>query len=157
MIRALCSSGSRSGDPATRARSWSCASSGRVDAEDRDRRRQGRRRCSPREVGPPLERGGGDRDAGRLGDRRDRLGGQAGLAERRDAQVGASDEVADGAADRRLDAGVRRQAGEQDGDAERDAERAQDGAQRSGAEAAEGEAVRDMADGPTARAGPAAR
>ena len=105
----------------------------RVDAEDRDRGRQrlagGQVRA---EIGPPLEGGGRHRDAGRPGDRRDRLGRQAGLAEGGDAQVGAADEVADRAPDRRLDAGVGGQAGEQDGDPEGDAERAQRDAQRAG-------------------------
>ena len=109
---------------------------GRVDAEDRHRWRQrgGRARVERwREVGPALERRGGDRDARRGGDGRDGRLGQAVLAEGGDAQVGAADQVADGAADGRVDAGVRGHPGEQDGHAEGDAERAQAGAQRMGA------------------------
>ena len=57
--------------------------------------------------------------------------GQAGLAERGDAQVGPADEVADGPVDGRVDAGVRQPGRRQDGDAEGDPEDRQDRAQRA--------------------------
>ncbi len=112
----------------------------------------------PAEVGPALEGRGRDATPGVPAMSGDRVGAQAGLAERRDAQVGPTDEVVDGAAHRCLDARAGGQAGEQDGDAERDAERAQDRAQRSRPEAAEGE-VRSTTwrIGPTARGWRAAR
>ena len=114
----------------------------RVDAEDRDRRREGIAGGEVRtEIGPLLEGGRRHRDARRPGDGRDRLGRQAGLAEGGDAQVGAADEIVDGAPDRRLDAGVRGQAGEQDGDPEGDPEDAQRRAQGTSAQASDGEPV----------------
>ena len=73
---------------------------GRVDAEDRDRRREPAVRGRALDVGPPFEGRRDDRDARRGRDRRVRLLAQASLAEGGDAQVGPSDE--------RLDRAVRR-------------------------------------------------
>ena len=70
-----------------------------------------------------------------------RLGRQAGLAERGDAQVGPADQRGDGPLDGGVDAGVGGQPGEQDGDAERDAGHRQERAQWPRPKAAPGERV----------------
>jgi hypothetical protein len=77
----------------------------------------------------------GDVDTRRSGDEGNRVGAQAGLAERRHPQVGSTDQVVDGAAHGCLDARAGRQAGEQDCDAEGNAQGTQDRAQRSRPEA----------------------
>ncbi len=96
----------------------------RIDADEGDRGRQRSRTEQPGpEIGPPLERGGHDLDAGCRLDRREGRVGQAGLSECGDAQLGPADHRRDRPIDRRADPRVGGEPGIQDGDAEGDADR----------------------------------
>ena len=148
-------------EPATRARSWTCASAAgsmprtvtgggsAVPASTRS----ARGRCGARGPAPRRRRPASPAMASTVSRR------QAGLAERRDPQVGPADEVADGPVDRRLDAGVASRA-PRTGPRRRGRRRAMVSAVRSGRarEAAPGEPV-ERTSWPTAtgRAGRAGR
>ncbi len=112
----------------------------RVDADDRDRSRQGTRpERVGAEVGPADEGRGGHVDAGDRADGRERVPAQAGLAERCHREVGATEGRRDGSIDGRVDPGGRRQAGRQHRDPEGDPDRGQDRPQRAGAQPAPGQ------------------
>ena len=143
VMSALCSSGSGQRRPGDEGEVVEPAVGRRIDAEDRDRRRQGARRRRAPGRGRCVARGPGAATAtpGVPAMAATRLGRQAGLAERRDPQVGAADEVADGAADRASTPAFVASPANRTRDAEGDPERAERDRARAGAQAAEGEPV----------------